>query len=122
MLEASSFIGGRTASWNKDGMEVESRLHRVLGFYTGFPKLVKKAGLKISDIIIREDEVEVKVADGSSNIYGASAGAFTHALRRFYRVRIGAFREGMSDVPAGPIAGRINKPGEPSVLTPQLPG
>jgi 15-cis-phytoene desaturase len=198
VLEASSFIGGRTASWNKDGMDVESGLHRVLGFYTAFPKLLKKAGLKMSDIVIWEDEVEVKVADGSSNIYGASPlfkplktfsspfrnnliswketwkalkffasgiatyatqpakldefsvleyarrfqlseetvqrllvpltaglffipphrysayvffGPFAHALRRFYRVRIGAFRGGMSDVLAGPIAERINKSG-----------
>lgn len=42
LLEAAPYIGGRTASWNKDGMEVESGLHRVLGFYTAFPKLVKK--------------------------------------------------------------------------------
>lgn len=72
VLEASSFIGGRTASWNKDGMDVEPGLHRVLGFYTAFPKLVKKAGLKMSDIAIWENEVEVKISDGSSNIYGAS--------------------------------------------------
>ena len=65
MLEASSFIGGRTASWNKDGVDVESGLHRVLGFYTAFPKLVKKAGLKMSDIVMWKDEVKVKVADRS---------------------------------------------------------
>lgn len=71
VLEASSFIGGRTASWNKDGMDVDFGLHRVPGFYAAFPKLLKKAGLKMSDI--REDEVEVKVANGSSNIYGGQA-------------------------------------------------
>lgn len=32
LLEAALYIGGRTASWNKDGMEVESGLHRVLKF------------------------------------------------------------------------------------------
>ncbi|WP_371264963.1 FAD-dependent oxidoreductase [Nitrosomonas communis] len=47
ILEASSFIGGRTSSWNQSRMEVESGLHRVLRFYTAFPRLVKKAGLKM---------------------------------------------------------------------------
>jgi len=47
ILEASSFIGGRTASWNQNGVEVESGLHRVLGFYTAFSQLVKKVGLKM---------------------------------------------------------------------------
>jgi uncharacterized protein with NAD-binding domain and iron-sulfur cluster len=30
LLEASPYLGGRTASWNKEGMDVESGLHRVL--------------------------------------------------------------------------------------------
>jgi 15-cis-phytoene desaturase len=76
LLEAAPYIGGRPASWNKDGMEVESGLHRVLGFYTAFPKLVKKAGLKMKDIIIWEDEIEVKIATGTgkgpSYVYGTS--------------------------------------------------
>ncbi|HKX53866.1 MAG TPA: FAD-dependent oxidoreductase [Nitrosospira sp.] len=198
LLEAAPYIGGRTASWNKDGMEVESGLHRVLGFYTAFPKLVKKAGLKMKDIIIWEDEIEVKIATGTgkgpSYVYGASPvfkpfktfsspfrnrllswketwkalkffisgmitfitrpekldefsvldyanqfhlseetvqrllvpltaglffipperysayvffGPFVHALKRFYRVRIGAFRGGMTEVLAGPVVERI---------------
>jgi 15-cis-phytoene desaturase len=202
LLEASPYIGGRTASWNKDGMDVESGLHRVLGFYTAFPKLVKKAGLKMKDIIIWEDEIEVKigsgVSDGPSYVYGASPvfkpfktfsspfrnhliswketwkatkffisgiavfathpekldefsvldyarqfhlneetihrllvpltaglffipperysayvffGPFVHALKRFYRVRIGAFRGGMTEVLADPIVERIVKLG-----------
>jgi 15-cis-phytoene desaturase len=72
LLEASPYIGGRTASWNQNGMEVESGLHRVLGFYTAFPELVKKAGLKMKEVVIWEDEIEVKVAGGSSFVYGAS--------------------------------------------------
>jgi len=76
LLEAAPYIGGRTASWNKDGMEVGSGLHRVLGFYTAFPKLVKKAGLKMKDIIIWEDEIEIKIASGTgkgpSYVDGAS--------------------------------------------------
>jgi 15-cis-phytoene desaturase len=198
LFEASPYIGGRTASWNENGMEVESGLHRVLGFYTAFPELVKKAGLKVSDIVIWEDEVEVKVAGSSSYLYGLSPvfkplqtfsnpfrnhlvswkeawkllkffisgvaeylshpekldelsvldyakkfhldeetvrrilvpltaglffippdkysayvffGPFVHALRRFYRVRIGAFRGGMTEVLAAPIAEKIAREG-----------
>lgn len=37
LLEASPYLGGRTASWNKEGMDVESGLHRVLGFTQLFP-------------------------------------------------------------------------------------
>jgi 15-cis-phytoene desaturase len=199
LLEANpSYIGGRTASWTKDGMEVESGLHRVLGFYTAFPRLVKKAGLKMKDVVIWEDEIEVKIADGPSYVYGASPvfrpfktlsspfrngliswgetwkmlkffisgmtayathpaeldefsvldyaqrfqlseetvqrmivpltsglfflpperysayvffGPFVHALKRFYRVRIGAFRGAMTDVLAGPIAEKITRLG-----------
>ena len=37
MLEASPYLGGRTASWNKEGMDVESGLHRVLAFTQLFP-------------------------------------------------------------------------------------
>jgi 15-cis-phytoene desaturase len=198
LFEASPYIGGRTASWNENGMEVESGLHRVLGFYTAFPKLVKKAGLKVSDIVIWEDEVEVKVPGSSSYLYGLAPvfkplqtfsnpfrnrlvswketwkllkfftsgvaqylmhpgklddisvldyakkfhlneetirrvlvpltaglffippdkysayvffGPFVHALRRFYRVRIGAFRGGMTEVLAGPIAEKIVREG-----------
>ncbi|HEU4853939.1 MAG TPA: FAD-dependent oxidoreductase [Nitrosospira sp.] len=73
LLEASPYLGGRTASWDKEGMDGESGLHRVLGFYTALPKLVKKAGLKMKDVVIWEDEIEIKVADGASNVYGASA-------------------------------------------------
>jgi hypothetical protein len=61
LLEASPYFGGRTASWNKNGMEVEAGLHRILGFYTAFPDLVKKAGLKMKDVVIWEEEIEVKV-------------------------------------------------------------
>lgn len=194
VLEARPCVGGRTASWNEKGMEVESGLHRILGFYTEFPKLVKKAGLKMKDVVIWEDELEIKVANGSSFVYGTSPifkplktfsspfrnrliswsetwkvfkfmvsgmmawlsepekldeistldyaarfhldektiqrlivpltaglfflppskysayvffGPFVHALKRFYRMRIGAFRGEMTDVLAGPIGKEI---------------
>lgn len=40
ILEAKSFVGGRTASWKQDGMPVESGLHRVLGFYEALPAIL----------------------------------------------------------------------------------
>lgn len=76
LLESASYVGGKTVSWNKDGMDVESGLHRVLGIYAAFPELVKKAGLKMKNIVVWEDELEVKIGngtgDGPSYIYGAS--------------------------------------------------
>ncbi|HYG16024.1 MAG TPA: FAD-dependent oxidoreductase [Bacteroidia bacterium] len=72
LFEANSFIGGRTASWDIEGMEVESGLHRILGFYKEFPRLVRQGGLKMKDVVIWEDELEIKVANGPSGVYGAS--------------------------------------------------
>jgi 15-cis-phytoene desaturase len=43
-------------------------------------------------------------------------GTFVHALKRFYRVRIGAFRGGMTDVLAGPVTEKITELGG-TVLT-----
>ena len=45
LLEAAPYIGGRTASWNKDGMEVESGLHRVLGLH-GFSQTREKSRIE----------------------------------------------------------------------------
>lgn len=67
LLESAPYVGGRTASWNKDGMDVESGLHRVLGIYTAFPELVKKAGLKMKNIVVWEDELEVKIGNGTGD-------------------------------------------------------
>lgn len=59
LLEASSRLGGRTSSWiDDDGMAVESGLHRVLGVYSAWPDLLKRAGIDISNTVIWEDEVE----------------------------------------------------------------
>lgn len=72
ILEANEYIGGRTASWYKDGMEVESGLHRVLGFYTALPQLIKQAGLSFHEVIVWEDEIEIKLPNHPSYQYGAS--------------------------------------------------
>ncbi len=73
ILEALGFLGGRTSSWVQDGMQVESGLHRYLGFYKHFPQLISKAELNLNEIIIWEDEVEVKLANiQQSTVLGAS--------------------------------------------------
>lgn len=42
ILEKKPFVGGRTASWDEDGMKVESGFHRVIGYYKHFPRVLKK--------------------------------------------------------------------------------
>jgi len=73
LLEAGPVVGGRTSSWNQDGMPVESGLHRVLGFYEAFPALLRKAGIDVNRIVYWEDEVEIRLPDGRGNgVFGAA--------------------------------------------------
>ncbi|HWM89330.1 MAG TPA: FAD-dependent oxidoreductase [Thermoanaerobaculia bacterium] len=73
LLEAGPVVGGRTSSWNDNGMVVESGLHRVLGFYEAFPDLLRRAGIDINGIVYWEDEVEIRLPDGQGNgVFGAA--------------------------------------------------
>jgi 15-cis-phytoene desaturase len=73
VLEAGPVVGGRTSSWDQDGMAVESGLHRVLGFYEAFPSLLRKAGIDVNQIVYWEDEVEIRLPDGRGNgVFGAA--------------------------------------------------
>jgi 15-cis-phytoene desaturase len=73
LLEAGPVVGGRTSSWNQDGMMVESGLHRVLGFYEAFPDLLRRAGIDVDDIVYWEDEIEIRLPDGrGSGVFGAA--------------------------------------------------
>jgi 15-cis-phytoene desaturase len=73
LLEGGRVVGGRTSSWDEDGMRVESGLHRVLGFYTAFPALLRQAGLNVDDIVCWEDEIEIRRPDGrGSGVFGAA--------------------------------------------------
>lgn len=61
VLEAQPWVGGRTASWtDSDGMQLESGLHRMLGVYTAFPALLRRAGIDREAAIVWEDEVEFR--------------------------------------------------------------
>jgi 15-cis-phytoene desaturase len=66
ILEGRSEVGGRTSSWNDNGMLVESGLHRMLGFYDELPKLMEKSGIKLDKAIIWEDEIEIKLPEISA--------------------------------------------------------
>ena len=71
VFEAQPFIGGRTSSWKADdGMEMESGLHRFLGFYTALPEVLQKVGIKLDDIVAWEDEVEIRTGDGARAVMG----------------------------------------------------
>jgi len=68
VVEARAVVGGRTSSWIEQGMPVESGLHRVLGFYQHFPRLLRRAGIDVNDIVVWEDEVEIRLPDNRGNV------------------------------------------------------
>lgn len=70
VLEANPFLGGRTSSWVQDGMAVESGLHRFLGFYTALPSVLKKVGIDLDKMLCWEDEIEIRMPDGPSAVFG----------------------------------------------------
>lgn len=61
VLEKENVIGGRTSSWDEDGMLVESGFHRHIGFYKELPRILKKAGISINQIVQWEEQVDVRV-------------------------------------------------------------
>jgi 15-cis-phytoene desaturase len=72
VLESRPFVGGRTASWVEEGLEIETGLHRYLGFYRHLPKLLRKADLKLTDVVFWEDAVEMRLPGGPTAVYHAS--------------------------------------------------
>jgi 15-cis-phytoene desaturase len=73
VLESSRILGGRTASWEEDGMQVESGLHRMLGIYRELPGLLQEAGLSTDAIVDWVDEVGFLVPDGGPRaVFGAA--------------------------------------------------
>ncbi len=61
VLESNSYVGGRTSSFNDNGMKVESGLHRYIGYYSALPRLIKKCGSDIDKIVTWEDKVDILV-------------------------------------------------------------
>ncbi len=73
VLESKPYLGGRTASWIEDGMLVESGLHKYLGFYQAMPRLLKNAGLKLDDLFVWVDMLQIALPGGKpSGKFGAA--------------------------------------------------
>ena len=70
LIEKEKFVGGRTASWNDNGMIVESGFHRHIGFYSELPKILKKAGINLNDVVMWEKEIEIKIPHQKSIVLG----------------------------------------------------
>lgn len=68
VLEARPQAGGRTSSFTRDGMAVESGLHRFIGYYSALPRLLKKCGVRLSDILIWEEEAEILLPHETNKI------------------------------------------------------
>jgi 15-cis-phytoene desaturase len=64
LLERDPQVGGRTSSWRSKDMNVESGIHKFVGYYSEYKKFLKRAGLKLEDIFIYQDEIEIRVAEG----------------------------------------------------------
>ncbi|WP_235946243.1 hydroxysqualene dehydroxylase [Saccharibacillus alkalitolerans] len=60
VLEAAPYVGGRTANWNENGMEVESGFHKFIGYYTLLPELLERAGIKLNDMLFWEKSMEAR--------------------------------------------------------------
>lgn len=60
LLEKEEVVGGRTSSWDEDGMEVESGFHRYIGYYSAMPAILHKAGLSLNEVFTWEEQVEVR--------------------------------------------------------------
>lgn len=79
ILERAPVVGGRTSDWVESGMRVESGLHRYLGFYTVLPHQLKRVGRDLDDIVVWQDEIEIRTPRseatgeaGPSTVFGAS--------------------------------------------------
>lgn len=77
VLEKEKVIGGRTSSWDEDGMLVESGFHRHIGYYKALPYILKKVGVNVDSIVQWEENVDVRIKEkkdvatfGVSPIFG----------------------------------------------------
>lgn len=61
VLEKHSYAGGRSSSFYDDGMQVESGLHRHIGYYSALPKLLKNCGVELEDIVTWEEKADVLI-------------------------------------------------------------
>src|SRR5690606_16246137 len=52
---------------DEDGMLVESGLHRHIGYYKALPKLLKKAGVDVDDIVQWEEQIDIRIKESKEN-------------------------------------------------------
>ncbi|AFC33561.1 carotene 7,8-desaturase [Paenibacillus mucilaginosus 3016] len=81
VLEAGAVAGGRTSNWKQgsepqshhfpprpspSGMLVESGFHKFLGFYEDLPKLLRRAGIDLDEMLTWEKTMEIRIPDGKT--------------------------------------------------------
>src|SRR5207253_251876 len=71
VLESDPQVGGRTSNWKANGMDVESGIHKFVGFYKEYERLLKRAGIDLDDVFIYQDEIEIRVAEGGEKNFSA---------------------------------------------------
>jgi 15-cis-phytoene desaturase len=71
VLEADPQVGGRTSNWRANGMDIESGIHKFVGFYKEFERLLTRAGIDLDDVFIYQDEIEIRVAEGGEKNFSA---------------------------------------------------
>lgn len=59
-------VGGRTSSYSLEGMEVELGFHRYIGFYSHLPRILRKVGIKLSDMLTWEEKIHIRVNNGKT--------------------------------------------------------
>jgi 15-cis-phytoene desaturase len=64
VIESAAQPGGRTSNWKQGGMDVESGIHKFVGVYEEFPRLLRRAGLDLRRVFVYQDEIEIRVAEG----------------------------------------------------------
>ena len=68
LMETHPYAGGRTSSFIDNGMEVESGLHRYIGYYSALPRLLKGCGVELNDIVTWEEKVDILLKDRQGKI------------------------------------------------------
>ncbi|MDO8345851.1 MAG: FAD-dependent oxidoreductase [Cellvibrio sp.] len=72
VLEEKPHLGGRTASWDYNGMMVESGLHRAPAFYRETLVLMAAAGIDLDEALVWGDTTEICIPNGPSAVYTLS--------------------------------------------------
>lgn len=68
VIEKQNYAGGRTSSFIDNSMPVESGLHRYIGYYSAMPKLLKKCGVKIGDIVTWEEKADILIKNENKKL------------------------------------------------------